>query len=57
MIAVCTYGNARERYEAMKKGKPVPARDTETLILSDELIERLGTELAKIYKEDVKNAE
>ena len=40
-------GNARERYEAMQQGKPVPPKTSRVKLLSDELTDEIMTEFAK----------
>jgi|GEM_PF-3924981 len=56
VVIKTTIGNARERYEAMQKGKPVPPKQN-VRRLPDDVVEtfldRLAAVLAEEYRKDV----
>lgn len=56
VVIKTTIGNARERYEAMQKGKPVPPKQN-VRRLPDDVVEtfldRLAAVLTEEYKKDV----
>lgn len=57
VVIKTTIGNARERYEAMQKGKPVPPKTAVKQELPAEFLDCLldvaGEMFAKMYKKDV----
>lgn len=57
VVIKTTIGNARERYEAMRKGKPVPPKQMVRHDLPgdvlDTFLDRLAAVLAEEYKKDV----
>ena len=57
VVIKTTIGNARERYEAMRKGKPVPPKQMVRHDLAgdvlDTFLDRLAAVLAEEYKKDV----
>lgn len=56
VVIKTTIGNARERYEAMQKGKPVPPKQN-VRRLPDDVVEtfldRLAAVLVEEYRKDV----
>lgn len=57
VILVSPMGNARERFECMRRGAPVPPRTGARAQLSDELreafIDTLARKMAALYKQQV----
>ena len=57
VVIKTTIGNARERYEAMQKGKPVPPKQTVRHELPeavlDTFLDRLAAVLAEEYRREV----
>ena len=57
VVIKTTIGNARERFEAMQKGKPMPPKQTVRHELPEEVLDtfldRLAAVLAEEYKKDV----
>lgn len=57
VVIKTTMGNARERYEAMQKGKPMLPKQTVKHDLAgdvlDTFLDRLAAVLAEEYKKDV----
>lgn len=55
VIAAVPLGDARERYDAMRKGKPVPKREPRSK-LPEEIAERFLDRFAEILAEDYKKS-
>ena len=57
VVIKTTIGNARERYEAMQKGKPMPPKQTVRHDLPgdvlDTFLDRLAAVLAEEYRREV----
>lgn len=57
VVIKTTIGNARERFEAMQKGKPMPPKQTVRHELPEEFLDSLLDEFAKVlakkYRQDM----
>ena len=54
VVIKTTIGNARERYEAMQKGKPVPPKQTVKHDLPEDVLDTFLTELGKVLAREFK---
>ncbi len=54
VVIKTTIGNARERYEAMRKGKPVPPKQMVRHDLPEEVLDDFLTELGKVLAREFK---